>query len=87
MAEGIQLVRAPAPRGVVALGCSDGRVVLADARAGFKVEATLAAHGGGLVAMDLGGSLLATAGLGTRQGHVVQDTIVKVCPHLIAYKE
>jgi len=38
----------------------------------------IAAHSGGLLAMDVSGGLMATAGLGTRQGHLVPDTIVKV---------
>ena len=72
------LLRAPAGRGLVAVGTAGGGVVLADPRTGFTVEAALAAHGAGLAALDARGDLLATAGFGLRQGSVVADTYVKV---------
>ena len=72
------LLRAPAGRGLVAVGTAGGGVVLADPRAGFRVEAALPAHGAGLAALDARGDLLATAGFGLRQGSVVADTYVKV---------
>lgn len=71
------LLRAPAGRGLVAVGAAGGRVLLADPRAGLSVEASLAAHGAGLAALDARGDLLATAGFGLRQGAVVADTYVK----------
>lgn len=77
VSEGITLLRAAAPKGLLAIGCTSGEVVLADPRQGFRVEQSVTAHTGALVAMDLSGSTLATSGLGTRQGQLVQDTIVK----------
>ena len=71
-------VRAPAGRGLVAVGCANGQVSLLDPRAGYKVEQIMEAHTGGLVAMDASGGLLATSGLGTRQGQLVTDLNVKV---------
>jgi hypothetical protein len=63
---------------MVAFGCSSGQITLADLRVRFKTEQVISAHSGGLLAMDVSGGLMATAGLGTRQGHLVPDTIVKV---------
>ena len=60
------------------LGSSHGQVCLADARQNFKAQQILAAHAGGVTDVDLAGGLLATCGLGTRQGQLVPDTIVKV---------
>lgn len=77
------LLRAPAGRGLVAVGTAGGGVLLVDPRTGFGVEAALSAHGAGLAALDARGDLLATAGFGLRQGAVVADTYVKVraqCP-------
>ncbi|KAK9843491.1 hypothetical protein WJX81_005692 [Elliptochloris bilobata] len=72
------LLRAPAGRGLVAVGTAGGGVLLVDPRAGFAVEAALSAHAAGLAALDARGDLLATAGFGMRQGAVVADTYVKV---------
>lgn len=71
-------MRAPAARGLVVLGSSTGRVVLADPRAAFHAEQTLTAHAGGLAGLDTRGDLLATCGFGLRQGMVVLDPFVKV---------
>ncbi len=77
LGEAAVLLRAPAGRGLVAVGTAGGGVLLADPKSGFSVEATLAAHGAGLAALDARGDLLATAGFGLRQGTVVADTYVK----------
>ena len=76
--EGIIFIRAPALRGAVAVGCASGQVSILDPRSGFKAEQVVSAHAGGLVAMDVAAGLMATSGLGTRQGQMVPDTIVKV---------
>lgn len=76
--EAAVLLRAPAGRGLVAVGTAGGGVLLVDPRTGFGVEAALSAHGAGLAALDARGDLLATAGFGLRQGAVVADTYVKV---------
>ena len=79
--EAAVLLRAPAGRGLVAVGTAGGGVLLVDSRTGFGVEAALSAHGAGLAALDARGDLLATAGFGLRQGAVVADTYVKVHAH------
>lgn len=76
--ESIAFIRTPGPRGLLALGSTSGQVFLVDPRQGFKTEHSVTAHAGGLVAVDLAAGMLATAGLGTRQGQLVHDTIVKV---------
>ena len=78
VSEGVVLLRSGAPRGLVAAGCASGKIMLVDPRRKFQVEESITAHTGGLMALDLSGSTLATSGLGTRQGQLVQDTIVKV---------
>lgn len=47
--------------------------------AGYKVEYTVAAHSGGLQALDARGNFLATCGYGMRLGQVALDNTVKVC--------
>ena len=76
--ESIIYVRAPALRGTVAVGCASGQVSILDPRSGFKAEQVVSAHAGRLVAMDVAAGLMATSGLGTRQGQMVPDSIVKV---------
>lgn len=61
----------------MAVGDSSGEVRLVDPGRSFKAEHSIRAHSSSVVAMDASGSLLATAGLGTRQGRLIQDTIVK----------
>lgn len=71
-------MRSPAPRGLIAVAGSAGDVAFVDQKSSFKVEQSIKAHTSGIVAMDVSGSLLATAGLSTHRGHLVHDTIVKV---------
>ena len=78
LVEGLQRICSGGTHGLTALGSNTGQVCLADARQGFKAQQILATHSGGLTDMDLSGGLLATCGLGTRQGQLVADTIVKV---------
>ena len=78
MTAGVELMRSPTPRGLIAVAGSSGEVVLADPKHKLKVEHTIKAHSSNVVAMDVSGSLLATAGLSTHRGHLVHDTIVKV---------
>jgi PAB-dependent poly(A)-specific ribonuclease subunit 2 len=75
---GVCAVRGPAARGLLALGTLGGGVLLADPRAGYKVEHSLAAHASGLADLDARSELLATCGYGSRQGAVVPDPYVKV---------
>jgi hypothetical protein len=75
--EPIALLAAPVGRGLVAAGTAYGRVLTADPRARFKAEHNVAAHAGGLTALAVRGDLLATAGLGLRQGRPVADAFVK----------
>lgn len=70
-------MRTQATRGLMAVAGLKGEVVLVDPRRKYTVEQRIKAHNGSVVAMDVSGSMLATAGLGTRQGQLVQDTIVK----------
>ena len=44
-----------------------------------QVEAELPAHSGGVVALDIRGDLVATAGYGMRHGQLVIEQFVKVC--------
>lgn len=67
-----------AARGLVALGSPGGTVALADPRAGFKAQHSVAAHTSGLADMDARADALATCGYGTRQGQVVAENYVKV---------
>ena len=71
-------MRSPLPRSLLAVAGSSGEVVLVDPNRQFKLEHSIKAHTSNVVAMDVSGSLLATAGLGTRQGQLVHDTTVKV---------
>lgn len=73
-------VMRPAARGLVALGSPGGGVSLADPRAGFKVQHSVAAHAAGLADMDARADALATCGYGTRQGQIVPENYVKVFP-------
>lgn len=75
--EGLQYIKGGDSNGFTALGCSNGQICLTDSRQNFKVQQILPAHAGGLSGMDICGGLLATCGWGTRQGHLVPDTIVK----------
>lgn len=68
----------PAARGLVALGSPGGNVSLADPRAGFKAQHSVAAHAAGLADMDARADALATCGYGTRQGQIVPENYVKV---------
>ena len=77
MTNDVALIRSPLPRGLLAVAGSSGEVALVDPSRQFKVEQNIKAHSSSVVAMDVSGSLLATAGLGTRQGQLVHDTIVK----------
>lgn len=77
MTNDVVLIRNPTPRGLLAVASSSGEVVLVDPSRQFKAEQSIKAHSSNVVAMDVAGSLLATAGLGTRQGQLVHDTIVK----------
>lgn len=43
-----------------------------------QVEAELPAHSGGVVALDIRGDLVATAGFGMRHGQLVMEQFVKV---------
>lgn len=76
------MIRTGLPRGLVALGDSSGKVKLTDPGRSFRVEQSIVAHSSTVVAMEASGNLLATAGLGTRQGRLVHDTIVKASVHL-----
>ena len=78
MTNDVALLRSPLPRSLLAVAGSSGEVVLVDPSRQFKVEQSIKAHTSNIVAMDISGNLLATAGLGTRQGQLVHDTIVKV---------
>ncbi len=75
----------PAARGLIALGSPGGAVALADPRAGFKVQHTVAAHAAGLADMDARADSLATCGYGTRQGAVVAENYVKVRTRGVAH--
>ncbi|BDA40432.1 probable PAN2-PAN3 deadenylation complex catalytic subunit pan2 [Coccomyxa sp. Obi] len=77
VAEPVYVMR-PAARGLIALGSPGGAVALADPRAGFKVQHSVAAHAAGLADMDARADSLATCGYGTRQGMVVAENYVKV---------
>jgi PAB-dependent poly(A)-specific ribonuclease subunit 2 len=74
------VMRGPGARGLVAVGTADGQLSLLDPRAGYKVEATVAAHSGGFAALDVRGESLATAGFAVRHGQLAVDTYVKARP-------
>ena len=72
------ILRAPAARGLVAVGLTSGGVVLIDPRASMAVLHSIAAHSAGLADVDVRGDMLATCGYGTRQGQIISDSYVKV---------
>ena len=67
-----------APRGLLAVGTSDGRVLLLDPRAGWRPVADVAAHGASVLAADCGRDLLATAGAVVVRGTLAADPVVRV---------
>jgi len=77
---------AAAPRGLLAVGTADGRVLLLDPRAGWRPVADVAAHGAAVLAADCCRDLLATAGAvavrggaaGGGGGALAADPIVRV---------
>jgi hypothetical protein len=77
---------ATAPRGLLAVGTPDGRVLLLDPRAGWRPVADVAAHGSAVLAADCGRDLLATAGavivrgggVGGVNGMLVADPVVRL---------
>ncbi|KAK9820479.1 hypothetical protein WJX72_010776 [[Myrmecia] bisecta] len=68
----------PATRGLVVLGSPEGHISMLDPRSNYKEEHSVAAHPGGLAALDVRGDFVATCGFGTRMGQIVTDTYVKV---------
>lgn len=72
------ILRAPAARGLVAVGLTGGSVLLVDPRAKLAAEHSIAAHSAGLADVDVRGDMLATCGYSTRQGQVISDSYVKV---------
>lgn len=71
------ILRAPAARGLVAVGLTGGSVLLVDPRAKMATQHSLAAHSAGLADLDVRGDMLATCGYGTRQGQIITDPYVK----------
>ncbi len=72
------ILRAPAARGLVAVGLTGGSVLLVDPRAKMAAQHSIAAHSAGLADVDVRGDMLATCGYGTRQGQIISDSYVKV---------
>ena len=72
------ILRAPAARGLVAVGLTGGSVLLVDPRAKMAAQHSIAAHTAGLADVDVRGDMLATCGYGTRQGQIISDSYVKV---------
>ncbi|CAL5225176.1 g7957 [Coccomyxa viridis] len=72
------ILRAPAARGLVAVGLTGGSVLLVDPRAKMAAQHSIAAHSAGLADVDVRGDMLATCGYGTRQGQIISDSCVKV---------
>lgn len=72
------ILRAPAARGLVAVGLTSGGVALIDPRASMAAQHSIAAHSAGLADVDVRGDMLATCGYGTRQGQIISDSYVKV---------
>ena len=71
------ILRAPAARGLVAVGLTGGSVLLVDPRAKMAAQHSIAAHSAGLADVDVRGDMLATCGYGTRQGQIISDSYVK----------
>ena len=80
------ILRAPAARGLAAVGLTSGGVALVDPRASMAAQHSIAAHSAGLADVDVRGDMLATCGYGTRQGQVVFDSYVKVGPDCLHCK-
>ena len=76
--EEIARIRAPAGRGLVAVGTAGGQVALLDPHNGMRAGAPLTAHAGGLKALDAREDLVVTCGLNLRLGQPVADQYVRV---------
>eukprot|EP00897_Mesotaenium_endlicherianum_P000236 jgi/Mesen1/10212/ME000077S09547 len=76
--EGVTVLRSNGR--VVACGGAGGELSLRDVRSSssMRAEATLDAHLGAVMALDLKGDLLASCGLSQRLGRVCVDSLVKV---------
>ena len=81
------ILKAPAARGLVAIGLTGGSVLLVDPRAKLAAQHSIAAHSAGLADLDVHSDMLATCGYGTRQGQIISDSYVKVgvptCHHIV----